>query len=57
VCEKEEFCITQDLIFYKLIHPTKFIGNRHMLRALGISHEDKLENLRNILEDEENSQN
>ena len=27
-----------------------------MLRALGISHEDKLENLRNLLEDEENCQ-
>ena len=56
MCEKEEFCVTQELTFYKLTHPSEFIGNRHMFRVRGISHEEKLDNLRNVLEEEEDHQ-
>ena len=56
LCEKEEFCVTQELTYYKLTHPSEFIGNRQMFRVRGISHDEKLDNLRNLLEDEENSQ-
>ena len=49
-CDNEEFCVTQDLTFYKLTHPSEFIGNRQMFRVRGISHDEKVENLRSLLE-------
>ena len=54
-CEDEQFCVTQE-ITYKLRHPSEFIGNRQLFRVRGISHDEKLENLRNILSDEEDQQ-
>ena len=49
----EEFCVTQEITYYKLTHPTEFSQNRHMFRVRGISVGEKMENLRSILSDEE----
>ena len=37
-------------------HPSEFIVNRHMFCVRGISHEEKLENLRNVLDEEDHQE-
>ena len=51
--ENESFCVTQELIYYKLTHPTEFSGNKHLFRIRGVSDEEKMNNLRCILSNEE----
>ena len=40
-CNNEDFCFLQELTFYKLTHPSDFIGNRHLFCLREISHEEK----------------
>ena len=49
----EAFCVTQELTYYKLSHPTEYSANRHLFRVRGINHEEKMDNLRYILSNEE----
>ena len=51
--ENESFYGTQELIYYKLTHPTEFSGNKHLFRIRGVSDEEKMTNLRCILSNEE----
>ena len=51
--DDEEFCITQEIIYYRLTHPTEHNQNPHKFRVRKISLEEKLQNLREILEGEE----
>ena len=51
--ENESFCISQELTYYKLTHPTEFSVNKHLFRIRGISEEEKMSNLRCILSTEE----
>ena len=51
--DDEMFCVTQELTFYKLTHPTEFSSNRQRFRVRGITFEEKVENLRHVLSNEE----
>ena len=51
--ENESFCISQELTYYKLTHPTEFSVNKHLFRIRGINEEEKMSNLRCILSTEE----
>ena len=49
ITENEQQCVTQELPYYKLTHPTKFSSIRQKFRVRGITHDEKLENLKEIL--------
>ena len=51
--QDEAFCVTQELTYYKLTHPTEFSSNRHLFRIRAISNDEKMANLRYILSNEE----
>ena len=51
--ENESFCISQELTYYKLTHPTEFSVNKHLFRIRGLSEEEKISKLRCILSTEE----
>ena len=51
--ENESFLVKQELIYYKLTHPTEFSGNKHLFRIRGVSDEEMMTNLRCILSNEE----
>ena len=52
----ENECVTQELTYYRLTHAVEFKQNRQLYRVRGISYQEKYENLRSILSDEEDLQ-
>ena len=53
--DNEAKCITQEITYYKLTHMSEFSANRQLFRVRGISNEEKLENLYQILSLSEDS--
>ena len=53
----EAMSVTFELTFYKLTHPTEFTSNKHLFRVLGIFHNEKLEDLKSVLGNEEDMLN
>ena len=49
IASDEAFCVTQEITYYRLTHPTEYSTNCDLFRARGISHEQKLENLQYVL--------
>ena len=47
--DNKVICFTQEITYYKLTHMSKFLANRQLFRVRGITYEEKLENLTNIL--------
>ena len=53
LAENEEYCVTQELTYYKLTHSSEFAAKRQLFRVRGVTHVEKLENLRSLLSTEE----
>ena len=51
--ETENKCVTEELRYYRLTHPVEYNTNRHLFKMRGISYDEKYENLKSILSDEE----
>ena len=45
----EKVCVTNELTYYRLTHQLEYKANRQLFRVRGITHEEKLENLTDIL--------
>ena len=53
IAEEPVFCVKQEIIYYKLTHPVEFKQDPSRFRIQKVSFEEKLENLRSILGEEE----
>ena len=51
--EDEEYCVTQELTYYKLTDSSKFAAKQQMFFVRGVTHAEKFENLRSLLSTKE----